>query len=150
MRKLRLREGECLAPSHIANRPGFEPRSEAESWPLKHFAPRGPLLPALGTWDGDPPTPWVKWQALTPHPPPHSPSLCWKHNLARRMRMKGSPFWSQQITAFSSDKAGAGVPGCSSPASSECERWSPPTCCSREPPRWLPWWKWWWGCRWWW
>ena len=31
--------------------------------------------------------------------------------------MKGSPFWSQQITAFSSDKAGAGVPGCSSPAS---------------------------------
>ena len=87
-----------------------------------------------------------------PSPPPHthSPSLCWKHNLARRMRMKGSPFWSQQITAFSSDKAGAGVPGCSSPTSSECERWSPPTCCSKEPPRWLPWWKWWWGWRWWW
>ena len=63
--------------------------------------------------------------------------LCWKHSLARRMQMKGNPFWSQQITACSLDKAGA------------CRRLliarfvqeeavAPPTSRSRDPSQWPP------------
>ena len=77
------------------------------------------------------------------------PSLCWKQTLARRIKMKGSPFCSQPITAFNSERAGAGVPACSSLPSSACPWRSPPAMCSRDAPRWWPWWKWWEACRWW-
>lgn len=77
------------------------------------------------------------------------PSLCWKQTLARRIKMKGSPFCSHPITAFNSERAGAGVPACSSLPSSVCPWRSPPAMCSRDEPRWWPWWKWWDDCRWW-
>lgn len=77
------------------------------------------------------------------------PSSCWKQTLASRIRMKGKPRCSQVTTAFSSDKAGAGVDGSSWASSLEPCLSDPAAevaCCSREEVLccrgW--WWKWWW------
>lgn len=83
------------------------------------------------------------------------PSLCWKQTLASRMRMKGNPLCSHVTTAFSSDRAGAGVDGsswasslelCLSDVATVVACWSREEvlCCRGCCWRW--WWWWWWWC----
>lgn len=85
----------------------------------------------------------------------HVPSLCWKQTLANRMRMKGNPLCSHVTTAFSSDRAGAGVDGSSWASSLEAwrsEAAAVVACWSREEVLccrgwwWRWWWWWWWWC----
>ena len=67
--------------------------------------------------------------------------------------MKGKPLCSQVTTAFSSDRAGAGVDGSSWPSSLEpclSEPADVAACWSREDVRCCSaWWKWWWWWWWW-